>query len=172
MVFMGMTDYINQLGILALDHRLKRLMKQLLAAAEYVYEAQGVSFRARWMPTYMLLQQEGALSVTKLAERAEVTHPGMIQLTREMMKAGLVRQKKDKTDARKRLLTLTKKGKELAPSLVPIWEALRDAQAHVFEEAGCDILAVLGTVEEQLQAKKLSARVLERLEEVESVTEA
>ena len=48
-------DFIESLGALTLDHRLKRIMHHLLENAEEMYKALQLPFRPRWASTYLLL---------------------------------------------------------------------------------------------------------------------
>jgi hypothetical protein len=63
--------------MLVVDHRLRRIVDQLLAAPADVYdEEDGIAFESRWTSTFLLLEREGALPVTTIASRLRLTHPG------------------------------------------------------------------------------------------------
>ena len=157
-------DFVEGLGALVLDHRLKRLMQRLLDAAAELYEAQGVPFKPRWVSTFLLLARERELTVTEIARRLRITHPAVIQITNGMSEAGLVEFASDARDARRRLLRLSRKGRALRPRMEAIWNALASEQERLFAECGVAILPVLGDVENLLDEKSLAARVAARLD--------
>ena len=156
-------DFVRELGALVLDHRLKRLMRRLLDEAEAVYESDGVSFKPRWVSTFLLLAREGALPVTDIASRLGITHPAVIQVTDAMVGAGLVQIAKDPGDARRRLLRLTGKGRALRPRLETIWEALASEQEELFAELDVSVMSLIDDVERSLEKRGLAERVRQRL---------
>ena len=153
-------DYIRQLGPVVLDHRFRRLTETLLRAAEEIYEAKGLPFRPRWASTYTLLHDEGPLAVGQIAERLRLTHPGVIGITDEMAAADIVFALPDPTDARRRLLELTDRGRGMSRELFTLWKKLGDAQRKRFAAAGCDIMKILEDVEDSLATSPLSEEVL------------
>jgi DNA-binding MarR family transcriptional regulator len=161
--------YLRTLGPLVLDHRFRRMMDALLRTAEAIYEARGLRFRARWTSTYLLLSESGPLGVMDIADGIGLTHPAVITILEEMAAASVIRSVADRTDRRRRQVALSRRGRELKPELVRVWEELAAAQAGRFMAEGCDIVAVLNGVEDGLVERSLTAEVLERLETRESV---
>ena len=160
---MASTDYIAQLGVLVVDHRLRRIVDQLLAAQAHVYAREGIAFEPRWTSMFLLLEGEGALPVMAIASRLRLTHPAIIKITNAMIEAKLVVDAEDAADDRRRLLGLTPRARRLSPRLHRIWTALTHAQHEIFKQAGCDMLDVIDRVEDQLARKPIEDRVARRL---------
>jgi len=156
-------DYIRQLGPVVLDHRFRRMTESLLRSAEEIYKARGVAFRGRWTSTYQLLLNEGPLAVGQLADRLRLTHPGVIGITDEMIAADVANALRDPADGRRRMLALTSSGKRMSGELLDIWSELGKAQRRRFTDAGCDIMAVLASVEDGLKASGLAEEVLKKI---------
>jgi DNA-binding MarR family transcriptional regulator len=156
-------DYVAELGMLVADHRLRRIVDQLLAAQAEVYAQEQIAFEPRWTSTFLLLEREGSLPVTAIASRLRLTHPGVIKLTNAMIEADLVADTRDAKDDRRRLLRLTPRARRLSPRLHRIWGALTEIQREIFKQAGCNLLAVLDQVEDQLTRKPIAQRVANRL---------
>lgn len=156
-------DYIRQLGTLVLDHRFRRMTDALLRSADELYEARGLPFRARWVSTYQLLFADGPLAITDLADRLRLTHPAIIGITDAMREEGLVSDARDRHDARRRMVALTARARQLDGDLRPLWKALADVQRERFAAAGVDIVAVLDAVEDDIVTRPLTTDVLERL---------
>jgi DNA-binding MarR family transcriptional regulator len=155
-------DFVNSLGALTLARRFYRMMNRLLDGHEAVYQALGLPIKPRWISTLLLLHEHGSLAVTDIADRLNLTHPAVVQLTQDIAAAGLIADMKDRADGRRRLLRLSPTAVGLLPKLRRVWAELAKAQQAVFRAAGCDILAVLESVEERLDQTPLSALVLKR----------
>lgn len=157
--------------MLVVDHRLRRLVDQLLAGQADVYAREAIAFEPRWTSTFLLLEREGALPVTAIASRLRLTHPAIIKITNAMIEADLVADADDRDDDRKRLLRLTPRARRLSPRLHRIWDALTDAQRDIFTHAGCNaLLDVIDRVEDQLIRKPLARRVGHRLKKKKNAT--
>jgi DNA-binding MarR family transcriptional regulator len=156
-------DYVAGLGMLVADHRLRRIVDQLLAAQADVYAQEGIAFEPRWTSTFLLLEQEGALPVTAIASRLRLSHPAVIKITNTMIAANLVADSEDADDDRRRLLRLTPRARRLSPRLHRIWDALTETQREIFKQAGCNLLDVIDRVEDQLSRKPIARRVAHRV---------
>ena len=156
-------DYIASLGALTLDHRLKRVMNHLLSEAERVYQMLDLPFKSKWVSTYLLLADDAPLTVTDIAARVRVSHPAVIQITREMIEYRLVRSTSDKKDARRRLVFLTAKGKRLEPQLRKVWRALASAQEDIFRAAGWDLPAMMDSIDEELKMQSIAEAAVARM---------
>lgn len=154
---------VRQLGSVVLARRFKRLAVTLLDGADEAYRAMGIPFEPRWTSTYQALHRDGPLHVTALASLTGLSHPGMIQITRDMIAAGLVEEVPFVGDARKRVVALSTKGVQLAPKLQAVWTAIAAEQEAIFAAAGCDVLRVLEEVEAALDARSLADRLRDRL---------
>ena len=156
-------DYIQDLGMLVLDHRLKRLMLRLLEGAEQLYDALDFGFKPRWVSTYKSLATDAPMTVTELGRRLRLTHPAVIQITRDMAKGGWIVEERDPEDGRRRLLSLSPHALSRRQELEQAWQALATAQQAIFDELGVDILGLLERVDGALDRQSLCERALEGL---------
>jgi GNAT superfamily N-acetyltransferase len=151
---------VEQLGSLALALRLKRLSDKLLQDGIKLYRQSGIAFEPKWFPVFYYLQETGPTSVTDLARGLGVTHPGINQISREMISAELVVSYKDMGDKRKRVLALTSKAKTMLSELEPMWRVQRAVLQEILDQAGDD--GLLHRLEQVLQEKGLYQRFLDR----------
>lgn len=157
-------DFIQQLGIVALASRLKRLTERMLKEGDKVYISQKIPFQPRWFTTYSLLSQSSKpLSVTEIAETVGLSHPAVIQITRDMIKQGILITRKDPLDGRRRLLTLSLKGKKLLPRLETIWLHFEEATREIFDEVGFDFLAAIEQLERSFERQEMGNRIISRI---------
>jgi DNA-binding MarR family transcriptional regulator len=120
-------NVINQSGILAVSTRLQRLADQIRKDGLLIYKANGIDFEPKWFPVIYTLHLKSTLSVVEIAAEIGYSHPSTISLLKELEKKKLIRSRKDKSDERKRLLTLTEKGAELVMQMQPVWTIMTEA---------------------------------------------
>jgi DNA-binding MarR family transcriptional regulator len=154
-----MADLIQQKGSAAFGTRLRRLSERLDREVEAIYRARGVVFQPRWFPVVILLAEEGEASVGELAATIGITHAAISQVRSELVGAGLIRVKTDKTDKRRQLLTLSPKGWRYAEELTPLWLAIAGATEKLLAVTAPDLLTSLGRIETALDAQPMIRRI-------------
>jgi DNA-binding MarR family transcriptional regulator len=159
-------DFIAELGMLALGSRLKRLSDEVLKQGEEVYGSLNIEFEPRWFAIVYLLKSEGRpLSITEIADRLGLTHPAVIKTARSMVKEGILTSRKDKNDARRHLVRLSRRGEAMVPVLEPVWEDFRAATKQLFEEIDVDVISVLEKLETGLARRSLGERIVQRVKQ-------
>jgi ribosomal protein S18 acetylase RimI-like enzyme/DNA-binding HxlR family transcriptional regulator len=153
-----MTDYLQDLGYLALSSRLKRLSEKLAVSVAEVYQAEGIKFEPRWFPVFRLLADRGLTSVTEIAQAIGITHPAVNQIAAELEKAGLIKAVADSTDRRKRMLKLTNKGNDVCKQLQKVWQGLHAAVSDSVAESGADLVNAAAAMEKALNKRSLLSR--------------
>ena len=79
---------------------------------------------------------------------------------KELEKEKLIQSKKDKTDERKRLLSLTKKGTELVETMQPIWKVMQQALDEIVSNEN-HLLKAINQAEEALKKQSFLQRANE-----------
>ncbi|MBU1701967.1 MAG: bifunctional helix-turn-helix transcriptional regulator/GNAT family N-acetyltransferase [Candidatus Eisenbacteria bacterium] len=156
-------DTITELGELALASRLKRLSDRLMRDVSQVYDDLNIDFTASGFPLLYALAQRPAMAVTDLARALRLTHPAISQIARDLLKRDLIVEKGDPKDERKRLLGLSKKGRETIKCLRPVWDEIRVAGRELLEETGIDLLGGLDRLESALDDSSMLDRLRRRL---------
>jgi DNA-binding MarR family transcriptional regulator/N-acetylglutamate synthase-like GNAT family acetyltransferase len=152
-------DLIKQIGSLALASRLKRLSDRLMRDGSRIYREQGLDFEPRWFTVFYLLSQKSPLAVTEIAHQLRITHPAVNQVAGAMEKAGLIVSQKDKTDERRRLLSLSPSGKALLTRLKPVWNDFRQSADELLAESGVDLIKSLDKIEKSLDHAETYDRI-------------
>jgi DNA-binding MarR family transcriptional regulator/N-acetylglutamate synthase-like GNAT family acetyltransferase len=154
---------VKQLGSLAFGTRLRLLTDKFLQDGAKVYKHQGVDFEPRWFTFYYLLSQKSPLSISDITLELGYTQPAVTQIANIMLKKGIIKVVKDKTDTRKKMLALSPKGLAMLPALQPIWKGFEDAVNEMFESVGTDVLSVIEKIENELDKKPMHERVTEKI---------
>lgn len=160
-------NFVQELGVKAFGSRLKNVTDMLIRDVTQIYREQNIDFEPRWFTLMLLLEKEGELSVTGIAQRLNQTHPAVIQVAGALEKRELITSTKKEQDARKRHLTLSAKGKQLISEIEPLWKNIEVATQLLIEESYPDFLNALYQVEMQLQKKSLHKRIKEQIKKSE-----
>ncbi|MFD1140717.1 GNAT family N-acetyltransferase [Larkinella insperata] len=151
-------DLIAQLGPLAFGSRLRRLSDLITKQASAVYESFGLDFDPKWFTLFYLLSRKSPLSVTEIAEELSFSHPAIIQLAKELEQAGLIESAKSGKDSRKRLLSLSEKGRGMLPDLEKIWQAIDELNGQLINKQRHHLLFALEEMEETLAQEHYLSR--------------
>lgn len=154
-------DFFDKTGKMAIGSRLRMLTDMITRDAADIYDMYGVELRPKWFPVFYMLAGGEALTVTRIARGIGHSHPSVSNIVREMVAAGIVREKRDKDDARRTLVQLTQKGRGMSAALD---EQCRDVGAAVERlsgESAHDLWAAIGEWERLLAEKSIVERVAE-----------
>ena len=154
-------DFIRQLGPLALGSRLKNLSDLLMKEMSAIYRQLGVEFEPRWFTIFQVILQQDNVAVTEIADVLRLTHPAVVQVVNILERKGLVATRQDPQDRRRRLVTLTEKGRSQGNQLKPLWEDVRQATQKLLSETDPSLLPALDSLEQALERKSSYRRIRE-----------
>lgn len=160
-------NFVQELGIKAFGSRLKNLTDLLVRDVTQVYHEQHIQFEPRWYTMILLLDKEGELPVTKIAQRLNQTHPAVIQVAAVLEKNELIISTTKEQDARKRHLKLSLQGKKLIKEIEPLWKNIETATQKLLDETEPGFLNVLFQLEMNLQKKSMYERIKEQIKKSE-----
>lgn len=162
---MQKTDYFDELGEVALGSRLKRLSDRLMSDALGVYKHIDQDIQPKWFTLLSLLYDKKSVSIVEAAEFLGLTQPCISQFSKELIGKELVKVSPDKKDMRRKILSLTAKGKKKYQKLEPVRTAVRSAAISLCEEAEQNFYQALIQFEKALNKKSLYARTMENYHE-------
>lgn len=148
---------IEESGILGIATRLQRLSDQIRKDGFMIYKANGIEFEPKWFPIIYTLHLKPGLSVVELAAEIGYTHPSTIMLLKELEAKKLITSKKHKTDERKRLLELSKKGVLLIEQMQPVWKIIIEAINELIDTEN-NLMKAINEVEDKLREKSFFER--------------
>jgi DNA-binding MarR family transcriptional regulator len=162
-------DSIKKLGELALGSRLKRLSDLIMRNGKEIYQEYKIDFEPKWFPVFFTLSENEEMGVVEIARSIGMKHPSVSQLIKEMQDSGLIDNGNNKLDARKRNLTLSKKGKVLLLKLKPIWADISTAIHEMTQAHTHNILCALEQFEDDFSSSSMLDRVNEQRKEQKRV---
>jgi DNA-binding MarR family transcriptional regulator len=152
-------DFVQSLGLPFLAHRLRRASELILEGSSAALRAQGFSAPARAGSTLLLLRANGPTGVTEIAYRLRLSHPLIIKLTAALAGAGLVENRTDPLDSRRRLIALTEKGLEEAERFDAFLRRLAGTFEEMFAESGADLFDAVERFEQAAGARPIAERL-------------
>jgi DNA-binding MarR family transcriptional regulator/ribosomal protein S18 acetylase RimI-like enzyme len=152
--------YLATLERLALGSRLKALSDYFYGAVDEVYQTRGARIESRWLPVLRYLWDTGPSSVTEVADAIGQTHSAVSQLTDKLVRAGMVRRRRDPADGRRTVLTLTDKANGALGELGPLWCAVRRGISISLGEHAGQLLDALAACERAVQERPVAAAIL------------
>lgn len=155
-------DFYNNAGKMAIGSRLRRLSEQLTEDAGQVYEMYNVPLQPKWFPVFHALSQGQDKTITAIAEEIGHSHPSVSTIIREMVKFGIVVEKKDKLDGRKTMVGLSKKGKEIVTQIAPQHIDVTNAIEEALSQTRYNLWKAIEEWEFLLKQKSLLRRVQEQ----------
>ncbi len=142
-----------------LGTQLRRLIELLDGDLDEIYAADGSGYRSRYSPIMKALADGAPRTIKEIAAGSSVSHSAASQTISRMMVEGLVAQRVG-SDARERLVHLTRKGRRLIPMLKARWRAADIAAAGLEAELGVELRTILDDLIRVLVARSFKARIL------------
>ena len=158
-------DFFDELGEVALGSRLKRLSDKLMSDALDVYKHMGQDIQPKWFTLMSLLYEKKSVSIVEASEFLGLTQPCISQFSKELIKKEWVMASPDKNDLRRKILSLTNKGKRRFKKMEPVRKAVRAAANSLCQEVEHDFYQAIKQFEKALTKKSLYQRTLEQYHE-------
>ncbi len=150
---------MREFAELVLGSRLKRLSDTFMKDVSSIYNEYEIDFNPKWFPVFYLLYKEGSFGIVELSERLDLSHPAISQFVKELETKGLIKSVPDKSDSRKRSISLSEKALEMIPKMEPLWDGMSKSLIDVFSKHANNILFAVEEMEESLKEKSFFDRV-------------
>jgi ribosomal protein S18 acetylase RimI-like enzyme/DNA-binding MarR family transcriptional regulator len=155
-------DFLNELAELALGSRLKRMSERMLASASDVYQELGMNINPKWFTLMALLDVKDSnkqvLTIVEASNLLGLSQPALSQFCRQLQNEKLISIVKDPSDSRKRVLSLTPKGRVRVKEMKPVWDAVQQAAMDLCTEHNNDFYRSLLLLEKSFSSESLLTR--------------
>jgi len=155
-------NIFDKTGKMAIGSRLRLLTAKITDDASKIYELYNVDFSPKWFPVFFVLSEEGAKTITEIAELIGHSQPSVTKIIKEMSRAGLVEDNLKSNDKRKNVAGLTEKGKKLAEQTKVQNADVAEAVENLMMEASHNLWEAIAEWEFLLEQKSLFKRVQEQ----------
>jgi len=154
-------DFFDELGEVALGSRLKRLSDRVMQDASRTYKYSGYEMQPKWFTLMSLLSEKKEVSINDAAMYLGQTQPFISQNSKEMFNVGLVEFSADPSDARRKIMKLSKLGRNKNKQMHKLRESVRLAAVSICAETEHNFYQALKQFEKALERKSLFERTLE-----------
>ncbi|KMQ62957.1 transcriptional regulator MarR family protein [Chryseobacterium angstadtii] len=150
-------DFIKELGYKALDSRLKRISDRMSHDVRKFYKEMKIDVEPNWYLVFMLLQKNKEMAIIDIAEPLGYSHPSVVAIIKKMADKGYLNIKKDSTDKRKQMISLTEKAVKMLPQLEQIWDSCENAILQVLSD-DLGIFDYLDEIDSRLKSESFHNR--------------
>ncbi len=161
-------NFFDTVGKLAIGSRLRLLSEKITEDAAQIFSLYNIDMQPKWFPVFYVLSTEGASTVTAIAKEIGHSHPSVSKIIAEMSKKGYVKEKNDKADGRRNMVSLSPKGKEIVEKIQDQYKDVNNAVEDLSANTRNDLWKAIGEWEFLLEQKSLFRRVQEQKKERES----
>jgi DNA-binding MarR family transcriptional regulator/predicted GNAT family N-acyltransferase len=161
-------SFFDTVGKFAVGSRLRLLTEKITEDATQIYQMYGIDMNPKWFPVFYVLSRGEAMTITAIAKEIGHSHPSVSKIISEMVQKGLVKEKKDKTDGRRNMVSLSPKGKEITGKIEEQYTDVKNAIEAISANTQHDLWKAIAEWEFLLEQKSLLRWVQEQKKERES----
>ncbi|QJD96227.1 GNAT family N-acetyltransferase [Mucilaginibacter robiniae] len=161
-------DFFKSIGIKALGSRLRMLTEKITYDAAGIYKLYGIEIQPKWFTVFYALSRSEGKTITGIAAEIGHSHPSVSKIVSEMIKAGLVLEKKDAADGRRNIVSLSEKGIGYTEKIQDQYTDVENAIEAVNSQATHNLWKAIEEWEFLLEQKSLLRRVTEEKKRLES----
>lgn len=158
-------DSFKKFGEIAIGSRLKRLSDYMMKETQLVYDAYNIDFDPFLFPTFKIIISKNGVTNTEITESLQVTQPATTQAVNKLISKKLIILKNDKSDGRKKIIHLSKKGKELVQKTTPIWKCIEETIKEITTQNSTSLVEHITLIEEKFEQQKFSDTIIKRYEQ-------
>lgn len=152
-------DIVRALGFLCLGSRFRRIGERLQADTQQIMEEFGITIQVGQYPFLAAVARNGPLTIGELAETVGISQPGATRTLAQLIDLGLVEARASDEDQRRKLMSLTDRGRELVEfSQREVWPSIEDAVRDLCGDLSGPLLEQLAAIEDGLAAAPLRRR--------------
>ena len=156
-------DKLKSFGELALGSRLKRLSDVLIKDVKKIYKSLYIDFDPTHLPVFKTISEEQKISVGEIAFFLKITQPAVTQVVNALEKKKLVTASADKNDKRKKIISLSGKGKNTILKLQPLCGIINSEMENLTKFESTKFLIQIENIENALREEAFYNRVIDAL---------
>ena len=161
-------NFFDTVGKMALGSRLRLLTEHITEDAAQVYKLYEVDLQPKWFPVFYVLSNGESKTVTAIAKEIGHSHPSVSKIISEMVAGGLIKEKKDKADGRRNMVSLSAKGRVITKKIQDQYTDVNNAIESISASTRNDLWKAIAEWEFLLDQQSLLLRVQEQKKRRES----
>lgn len=162
-----MSDWVTNMGGIALGSRFRRLGDHLSSEVKVVYKKLDLDLNPRNLPVMSLLyssEYRHGLSVTEMAKELQLTHIAVSHMVKLLEVQGYCKKRPYQRDQRVTHIFLTEKAEKLIEeTLLNVWKVIGEVTEERLMKTQGNFWETIQQAETQLSNPPLSSEILSRL---------
>jgi DNA-binding MarR family transcriptional regulator/N-acetylglutamate synthase-like GNAT family acetyltransferase len=154
--------FYKTVGKKALGSRLRLLTDKITEDASGIYHLYNIDLQPKWFPVFYVLSQGEEKTITDIAREIGHSHPSVSKIVSEMSKLDLVKERKDGSDGRRNIISLSDRGTAYTHQIHEQYEDVEAAIDAISSQATYDLWKAVAEWEFLLEQKSLLKRVIEQ----------
>ncbi|WP_366942414.1 GNAT family N-acetyltransferase [uncultured Tenacibaculum sp.] len=154
-------DALQGIGAVGIGSRLKRLSEYMMKETQVVYDHFGFDFDPYLFPTFKVIQHKDEVTNTEINQSLQTSQPATTQVINKLEKKGLIVLKEHPSDKRKKLISLSEKGKQLAENIQPLWRSIEHTIKVYTRITSDSLIEHINKLEKKFTQKKFSEAIME-----------
>ncbi|RBL94120.1 bifunctional helix-turn-helix transcriptional regulator/GNAT family N-acetyltransferase [Chitinophaga flava] len=162
-------NFFDTVGKMAIGSRLRLLTDKITEDAARIYDTYAVDMQPKWFPVFYVLSRGEQKTITEIAREIGHSHVSVSKIVREMAGKRLVKEKKDKADGRRTIISLSAKGMDMNTRIADQYTDVNNAIEELSAQAQHDLWKAVEEWEFLLEQKSLLRRVQAQRKQRESL---
>lgn len=160
-------DVVREMGYLTLGSRFRRIGERFQSEVQRMLDDLGLPVQSSQLPALAAIDRLGPLTVGDLADAIGITQPGATRIMTQLSEIGLFDVRQSSEDQRRRLISLTDKGRQLVEtSRRDLWPRIDAAVAEICSDLTGPLLEQLTAIERDLETTPLHRRIARQLHDL------
>jgi DNA-binding MarR family transcriptional regulator/N-acetylglutamate synthase-like GNAT family acetyltransferase len=155
-------DALRGYGELGLGSRLKRLSENMMKEIQLVYDYFNIDFDPYLFPIIKIIDHNNGITNSEIKSKLALSQPAITQATNKLMVKGLVSSKSDAKDGRKKIVSLSDKGKRVIGEMQPLWQAMDEVIKGLTRYQAESLIDHINRLEDNLSRELLSTTIINK----------
>ncbi|MBA6155349.1 bifunctional helix-turn-helix transcriptional regulator/GNAT family N-acetyltransferase [Tenacibaculum sp. S7007] len=157
-------DALKGFGEIGMGSRLKRVSEYMMRETQLVYNKYNIDFDPYLFPTFKIIKNKNGVTNSEITASLQISQPATTQAINKLLKKELIFLKEDKIDKRKKVIVLSKKGRELIQNVTPIWDSIEQTIKNYTNITSNSLVEHLNILEEKFNTKAFSKAIIEHIQ--------
>ncbi len=154
---------------LGFGSRMKRLSEILMRDVKKVYKSLYLDFDPHLFPIFKTINDEKLISVGDITNLLQISQPAVTQFINILLKKELIQISADTSDKRKKMVSLSPKGKALIKKLNPVWRIMQEELTEFIDRDPTSFMNHIRFTEQRQGENSLYNRIMSKIREHVSI---
>lgn len=154
-------DALQGIGEVGIGSRLKRLSDYMMKETQIVYDTLGFDFDPYLFPTFKVIYHKKEVTNTQINQSLKTSQPATTQVINKLEKKGLINLKEHPSDKRKKIISLSKKGKTLVQKIQPLWDSIEYTIKEFTRITSDSLIEHINLLEKKFNNQSFSNAIME-----------